>query len=43
MDAYKQLDFFELDDQYSEDELMVRDAVKGWVGERFLPGVMEHF
>lgn len=43
MDAYKQLDFFELDDQYSEDELMVRDAVKGWVGERFLPGVMDHF
>ncbi len=43
MDAYKQLDFFELDDQYSEDELMVRDAVKGWVGERFLPGVMGHF
>jgi len=43
MDAYKQLDFFELDDQYTEDELMVRDAVKGWVGERFLPGVMDHF
>jgi glutaryl-CoA dehydrogenase len=43
MDAFKQLDFFELDDQYSEDELMVRDAVRGWVGERFIPGVMEHF
>jgi len=32
-----------LDDQFSEDELMVRDAVRTWVGERFLPVVMEHF
>ncbi|MEM6674173.1 MAG: acyl-CoA dehydrogenase family protein [Planctomycetota bacterium] len=43
MDAFKQLDFLELDDQYSEDERMVRDSVRNWVSERFLPGVMEHF
>ncbi|MDP6838439.1 MAG: acyl-CoA dehydrogenase family protein [Planctomycetota bacterium] len=43
MAAFKQLDFLDLDDQYSEDELMVRDAVRAWVGERFMPVVAEHF
>jgi glutaryl-CoA dehydrogenase len=43
MAAFKQLDFLDLDDQYAEDELMVRDAVRAWVGERFLPVVAEHF
>jgi glutaryl-CoA dehydrogenase len=43
MEAFQQLDFFALEDQYSEEELMVRDAVREWVGERFLPLVMEHF
>ncbi len=40
---FRQLDYFQLDDQFSEDELMVRDTVRSWVTERFLPGVMEHF
>ncbi|MFT7679036.1 MAG: glutaryl-CoA dehydrogenase [Planctomycetota bacterium] len=46
MDAFQQfqqLDYFALDDQFSEDELMVRDAVRSWVGERFLPVVAGHF
>ena len=43
MEAFRQLDFLRLDDQLSEDERMVRDTVRTWVGERFLPVVMEHF
>ncbi|MEC8495184.1 MAG: acyl-CoA dehydrogenase family protein, partial [Planctomycetota bacterium] len=43
MSAFTQLDYLELDDQYSEEELMVRDTVRSWISERFLPVVMEHF
>ena len=46
MDAFQQfqqLDYLDLDDQFSEEELMVRDTVRSWVGERFLPVVAEHF
>jgi glutaryl-CoA dehydrogenase len=40
---FRQLDYLGLDDQFSEDELMVRDAIRSWVTERFLPIVTEHF
>ena len=40
---FRQLDYLDLDDQFSEDERMVRDAVRAWVSERVLPSVMEHF
>jgi glutaryl-CoA dehydrogenase len=43
MSSFQQLDFFALDDQYSEEELMVRDAVRSWVSERFMPLIMEHW
>lgn len=43
MDAFQQLDFLNLDAEFAEDELMVRDTVRSWVGERFMPLVMEHF
>ena len=43
MDPFRQLDFLALDDQFSEEERMVRDTVRGWVGERFMPLVMEHW
>jgi glutaryl-CoA dehydrogenase len=43
MAAFQQLDFLDLDDQYSEEELMVRDAVRAWVSERFMPVIAEHF
>jgi glutaryl-CoA dehydrogenase len=43
MQDYKPLDFLELDDQYSEEELMVRDAVRDWTTDRFIPGVMDHW
>ena len=41
--AFQQLDYLLLDDQFSEDERMVRDAVRAWVTERYLPLAMEHF
>lgn len=41
--AFQQLDFFDLESQLSEDERMVRDAVRGWVTERYLPLCLEHF
>ena len=40
---FRQLDYLLLDDQFSEDELMVRDTVRSWVTERYLPIAMEHF
>jgi glutaryl-CoA dehydrogenase len=43
MGPFRQLDFFNLDDDLSEDEKMVRDSVRAWVTERYIPIVMEHF
>lgn len=43
MEAFRQLDYLDLEDQYSEDERMVRDTVRRWVTERYLPIAMEHF
>lgn len=43
MAAYRAIDFYDLDDQFSEEELMVRDTVRSWVSERFLPVIMEHY
>ncbi|MCC6408033.1 MAG: acyl-CoA dehydrogenase family protein [Planctomycetes bacterium] len=43
MATFRQLDYMNLDDQLSEDERMVRDSVRQWVTERYLPVAMEHF
>ncbi|MFT4709675.1 MAG: glutaryl-CoA dehydrogenase [Bacteroidia bacterium] len=43
LDPYKALDYFNLDDQFSEEELMIRDAVRTWTSERFVPIIGEHF
>jgi glutaryl-CoA dehydrogenase len=43
MDAFQQLDYFDLESELTEDERMVRDSVRSWVGERFLPVAAEHF
>jgi len=43
MRPFQQLDYVRLEDQLSEDERMVRDAVRSWVTERYLPLAMEHF
>ena len=41
--VFQQLDFFDLEDEYSEEERMVRDAVRAWTSERYLPLCMDHF
>ncbi len=43
MKPFQQLDFFGLEAELSEDERMVRDTVRSWTSERFLPIIMEHF
>jgi len=43
MGPFQQLDFFDLEHEYSEEERMVRDSVRSWVTERFMPGIMGHF
>jgi glutaryl-CoA dehydrogenase len=43
MEAFRQLDFLNLDTELSEDERMVRDTVRAWVSDRFMPLVMDHF
>jgi glutaryl-CoA dehydrogenase len=43
MEAFRQLDFLNLDQELSEDERMVRDTVRAWVSERYIPRVMPHF
>ena len=43
MQPFTALDFYSIDDQFSEEELMVRDTVRQWTSERWMPLVQEHF
>ncbi len=43
MQPFRQLDYLALDSELSEEERMVRDTVRSWVGERYIPIVMQHF
>jgi len=43
MQPFRQLDYVQLDDSLSNEEKMVRDTVRDWVSERFLPLAAEHF
>ena len=43
MDPYRQLDFLDLEDLLTEEETLVRDTVRAWVSERYLPHVMEYW
>ncbi|MDP6538533.1 MAG: acyl-CoA dehydrogenase family protein, partial [Planctomycetota bacterium] len=43
MGPFRPLDFLELEEELSEDQRMVRDAIRAWVSERFLPGIADHF
>jgi len=43
MAPFQALDFCDLEDQFSEEERMVRDTVRSWVSERFLPLIQEHY
>jgi glutaryl-CoA dehydrogenase len=43
MQPFRQLDYLALDSELSEEERMVRDTVRAWVSERYIPLVLEHF
>ncbi|MAF65968.1 MAG: acyl-CoA dehydrogenase [Planctomycetes bacterium] len=43
MGPFRPLDFLQLEEELSEDQRMVRDAVRTWVSERFMPGIAEHY
>ena len=36
-------DFYRLDDLLTDEQRLVRDSVRQWVADRWLPGVAEHF
>ncbi|MCR9245706.1 MAG: acyl-CoA dehydrogenase family protein [bacterium] len=41
-DPYKALDYLAVDELYTEEERMVRDTIRSWVSERFMPVIEEH-
>ncbi|MEY4828962.1 MAG: Glutaryl-CoA dehydrogenase [Planctomycetota bacterium] len=41
-DQYKALDFYNVDELFSDEERMIRDTVRGWVSDRFMPVIEEH-
>src|SRR5256886_11873909 len=42
MEKFRGVDYYEIEDLLSEEERMVRDAVRDWVETEFLPVVTEH-
>ncbi len=42
MEKFRGVDYYEIEDLLSEEERMVRDAVRDWVEAEFLPVVTEH-
>ena len=42
MKSYKALDFYAVDELYSEEERMVRDTIRDWVSTEFMPIIEEH-
>ena len=43
MSQFKAADFYLIDDLFTEEERMVRDTIRGWVDERFMPLIEELF
>ncbi len=41
--AYEAPDFFDIDSLLTEDERMIRDAVRSWVSERVVPIIADHY
>ena len=39
--AYEGLDFYDIESQLSEEEVMVRDMVRDWVDEEVIPNIEE--
>ncbi len=43
MSRFEEPDFYELNDLYSAEERRIRDSVRAWVDERFLPDIQRHY
>jgi glutaryl-CoA dehydrogenase len=43
MASYEAVDFYGLEDLLTEEERMVRDAVRSWVDDRIIPTIGEHY
>ncbi len=42
MNRFKGIDFYDLDELYTEEERMVRDTIRDWVDAEFMPIIEEH-
>ena len=40
---YEPPDFYGMDELLTEDERMIRDSVRGWVEDRVLPIISDHY
>ena len=43
MPTFEAVDFYNLEELLTADERRIRDAVRHWVQERFLPVVAQHY
>ena len=43
MAVFNGVDFVRIDDLFTDEEMTIRQAVRDWVEERFLPLVEQHF
>ena len=43
MSTFEATDFYHLDEMLTADERLIRDRVRGWVSERFLPMIVQHY
>jgi glutaryl-CoA dehydrogenase len=41
-DQYKALDFFNCDELYTDEERMIRDTLREWVSDNYIPVIEEH-
>ena len=41
-DQYKALDYLNVDELYTEEERMIRDTIRDWVSDKFMPVIEEH-
>ncbi len=42
MDKYKPLDFYNIEQYFSDEEIMVRDLVRSWVDETIIPNIEDY-
>ena len=42
MEKYKPLDFYNIEQHFSDEEIMVRDLVRSWVDETIIPNIEDY-